>query len=249
MGTDMKTVLVTGGSSGIGAATVKIFADAGYKVFSLDKDTPTLIHAHVTHIACDVSQLDALEAAVQQIKQSSSSLDVVVSAAGQYISASIEETTEADYDRIMNVNLKGSFFLLKAVLPIMKAQKHGSIVLVASDQSLVGKTRSAAYGASKAALAQLAKSTALDYAHANIRVNAVCPGTIDTPLYRHAIQRSHEKSGVPLAKIEHELAEMQPLRRIGLSPEVADAIFFLSSDAAAFITGALLPIDGGYIAQ
>lgn len=120
---------------------------------------------------------------------------------------------------------------------------------MASDQSFVGKPHTAVYGATKGALAQLTRSTAIDYADSGIRVNAVCPGTVDTPLYRQAIQRYHEKTNIPLAKIEADEAHMQPLHRIGLPHEVADLVYFLSSEAAAFITGGLFPIDGGYTAR
>jgi NAD(P)-dependent dehydrogenase (short-subunit alcohol dehydrogenase family) len=176
-------------------------------------------------------------------------LDVVVGSAGKYFSGTIENTSENDFDDIMNVNFKGTFFLLKSVLPILKKQQQGSIILVGSDQCFVGKQGAAVYGASKGALGQLTKSAALDYASFNVRVNAVCPGTIDTPLYRKAISAYHEKTGIPLKNIEEDLANAQPLQRIGLSKEVAEFIFFLGSDAASFITGGLFPIDGGYTAQ
>ena len=130
----------------------------------------------------------------------------------------------------------------------MKTQQHGVITLVSSDQSFVAKPNSAVYGLSKAALAQLAKSTAVDYAEFNIRVNCVCPGTIDTPLYRRAIAAYSEKYKLPLARVEQAEANEQPLKRIGKSSEVASLIHYLSCDQAAFITGSAIPIDGGLTA-
>ncbi|MFI4956594.1 MAG: SDR family NAD(P)-dependent oxidoreductase [Gammaproteobacteria bacterium] len=244
-----KSIIITGGSTGIGEATVKRFSELGYQVFNLDKHEPPRSYSNTHFIACDVSDTKQIEQAVEKALQKITTLEAVVSCAGKYLSASIEETSESEFDDMFSVNVKGTFFLLKSVLPVLKKQQHGSVVIVASDQSLIGKTRSAAYGATKGAIGQLAKSTALDYAPFHVRVNAVCPGTIDTPLYRHAIERSSKKSGIPLNEIEASLAQEQPLGRIGTADEVAALICFLASDEAAFITGGLFPVDGGYTAQ
>lgn len=244
-----KTMIITGGSAGIGEATIKRFTKEGYLVFNLDNHPPTHPIANTHYIACDVSKPIQILSAVQEVLTHTDTIDTVVSCAGIFLSATIEETSEVDFDSIMSVNVKGSFFLLRSVLPTLKAQKKGNIILIASDQAFVGKPHSAAYGATKGALAQLAKSTAIDYAPFHIRVNAVCPGTIRTPLYEAAIHRYHETSGIPIEKIETEEAHLQPLNRIGLPHEVADLIFFLASDAASFITGGLFPIDGGYTAR
>jgi NAD(P)-dependent dehydrogenase (short-subunit alcohol dehydrogenase family) len=244
-----KGIIITGGSTGIGEATAKRFSDLGFHVFNLDIQAPLYTYPNTKHIPCDVSDAAQIERAVNTVLGSVSHLHAAVSSAGKYLSASIEETSETEFDDMFAVNVKGTFFLLKAVLPVLKKQQQGSIVIVASDQSLIGKTRSAAYGATKAAIAQLAKSTALDYAPFHVRVNAVCPGTIDTPLYRNAIERSSKKSGTPLTEIEGLLAKEQPIGRIGTADEVAALISFLASDDAAFITGGLFPVDGGYTAQ
>lgn len=244
-----KTLVITGGSAGIGEATVNKFVAQGYDVFNLDIQPPASSPPNTHFIPCNVAVVSEIEQAMAHVLTKTDTIDVVVSNAGKFLSATIEETSEADFNELIAVNLKGTFFLLKAVLPVMKQQLSGSIVLIASDQSFVGKSHSAIYGATKGALAQLTKSTAIDYAEFRIRVNAVCPGTIDTPLYRNAIERFHAKSGVPLAHIEASEARMQPLNRIGLPDEVAALIYFLGSDAAAFITGGLYPIDGGYTAR
>ena len=132
----------------------------------------------------------------------------------------------------------------------MRKNKRGAIVLVSSEQALVGKKNSAIYGATKAAIAQLAKSTALDYAKYGIRVNCVCPGTIDTPLYQKAINNYAKKTGLSLHDIEQDEADQQPLGRVGQAQEVAELIYFLScNDKAGFITGSIHLIDGGYTAQ
>jgi hypothetical protein len=131
----------------------------------------------------------------------------------------------------------------------MKQNKNGAIILMASDQALVGKQNSFAYNLSKSALASIAKTTALDYAAFNIRANAVCPGTIETPLYHQAIDNYCQKSGANKAKVHSEEEQQQPLQRLGQPEEVAELVLFLASNKAKFITGSLQVIDGGYTAQ
>ena len=131
----------------------------------------------------------------------------------------------------------------------MKQQQHGAIVIVASDQALIAKGNSFAYNLSKHALASIAKTTAIDYAKFNIRANAVCPGTIETPLYHQAIDKYCQQSGADKAQVHQEEAALQPLGRLGKAEEVAELVSFLVSDKASFITGSLQVIDGGYTAQ
>ena len=173
----------------------------------------------------------------------------MVSNAGIHFSANIENTSEADLDKVFNINVKGAYAAIKAVLPSMKANKNGAILLMASDQALIAKQNSFAYNLSKSALASIAKTTALDYASYNIRANAVCPGTIETPLYHQAIDNYCQKSGADKAAIHLEEEKLQPLQRLGQPEEVAELVLFLASDKAKFITGSLQVIDGGYTAQ
>lgn len=152
-------------------------------------------------------------------------------------------------ERVFNINVKGAYAAVKSVLTSMKSQRKGSIILMASDQALIAKKNSFAYNISKAALASIAKTTALDYASFNIRSNAVCPGTIETPLYHQAINNYCERSGADKAKVHQEEANLQPLARLGQPEEVAELVLFLASDKSTFITGSLQVIDGGYTAQ
>ena len=131
----------------------------------------------------------------------------------------------------------------------MKANHNGAILLMASDQALIAKHNSFAYNLSKSALASIAKTTALDYAAYNIRANAVCPGTIETPLYHKAIDNYCEKSGADKKEVHKDEEKLQPLQRLGQPEEVAELVLFLASDKAKFITGSLQVIDGGYTAQ
>ncbi|KPV97737.1 2-(R)-hydroxypropyl-CoM dehydrogenase [Pseudoalteromonas sp. P1-9] len=239
-----KVAIVTGGSKGIGLATVSRLIDDGYTVYNLDISPSEVGH----FIDCDVSNVDAVAKVIANIGQQHQSIDVVVSNAGRHLSANIENTSEQMLDVLFSLNVKGAFSLIKHALPFMK-QNGGAIVLVASDQALIGKRNSFAYNLSKAALASMARTTALDYAEYNIRANAVCPGTIETPLYHAAIDSYCDKSGANKAEVHAEEEALQPLNRLGQATEVADYIGFLVSDKATFITGSLQVIDGGYTAQ
>jgi 2-keto-3-deoxy-L-fuconate dehydrogenase len=239
-----KICVVTGGSSGIGLSIVKLFEQNNYYVFNLDLSPSSF--GEYCH--CDVTNVKQITDIINSITNQQS-IDVLVSNAGIHFSANIENTSEDDFDKVFNINVKGAYAAVKAVLPSMKANNNGAIIIMSSDQALIAKHNSFAYNLSKAALASMAKTTALDYAAFNIRANAVCPGTIETPLYHHAIDNYCEKSGADKAEIHKEEESLQPLNRLGQPEEVAELVLFLASDKAKFITGSLQVIDGGYTAQ
>lgn len=239
-----KTCIITGGSSGIGLSIVRLFIANNYHVFNLDLQPSELGEFR----QCDIADVTHVTSIIDKIS-SEHHIDVLVSNAGIHFSATIENTSEAELDKVFAINVKGAFAAIKAVLPNMKANKNGAIILMASDQALVAKHNSFAYNLSKTALASMAKTTALDYASFNIRANAVCPGTIETPLYHHAIDNYCQRTGADKAKIHQEEAMQQPLGRLGQPEEVAELVLFLASDKAKFITGSLQVIDGGYTTQ
>lgn len=239
-----KVCIVTGGSSGIGLSIVNKFIAEGYLVFNLDITSSNVGEFH----QCDITDVKQVEAIINKIAKEHT-IDVLVSNAGIHFSANIENTSEEALDKVFNINVKGAYAAVKSVLPNMKAAKNGAIILMSSDQAIIGKRNSFAYNLSKSALASMAKTTALDYAEFNIRANAVCPGTIETPLYHKAIDNYCEKSGADKASIHQEEEALQPLGRLGQPEEVAELVFFLSSENAKFITGSLQVIDGGYTAQ
>ncbi|MEW6982161.1 SDR family NAD(P)-dependent oxidoreductase [Colwelliaceae bacterium 6471] len=239
-----KTCIITGGSSGIGLSIVRLFIANNYHVFNLDLQPSELGEFR----QCDIADVTQVTSIIDKIS-SEHHIDVLVSNAGIHFSATIENTSEAELDKVFAINVKGAFAAIKAVLPNMKANKNGAIILMASDQALVAKHNSFAYNLSKTALASMAKTTALDYASFNIRANAVCPGTIETPLYHHAIDNYCQRSGADKAQIHQEEAMQQPLGRLGQPEEVAELVLFLASDKAKFITGSLQVIDGGYTTQ
>ncbi|WP_371373761.1 SDR family NAD(P)-dependent oxidoreductase [Thalassotalea aquiviva] len=240
-----KVCLLSGGSSGIGEAIAKVFEQHNYAVYNLDIKPGKFGH----YIECDVSKVDEVKTKVAELVAMTGRVDVMISNAGKHLSANIEQTDEQTFDDVFALNVKGAYALTQSVLPTMQSQQTGSIIYVASDQAIIGKRNSFAYNLSKHALASMAKTTALDYANFNIRANALCPGTIETPLYHQAIDNYCQQSGANKAEVDQQEAALQPLNRLGQSEEVAHYALFLASEQASFITGSLQIIDGGYTCQ
>jgi len=239
----MKQVaIVTGGSQGIGLAISQLFINEGYRVYNLDilkSNTGEFIY-------CDMSNFADVTAAVNQVIDREGQIDTLICNAGIHLSGSIEETSEAQFDQLFAINVKGAYAAIQASLATMKLQQSAAIVIISSDQAIIGKNNSFAYNLSKHALASICKTTALDYASFNIRVNAICPGTIETPLYHKAIDKYCAQSGASKEDIHKEEQALQPLGRLGQPDEVAQFALFLAGDKASFITGSLHSIDGGY---
>lgn len=241
--------IVTGGSYGIGDAVCEKFNAEGYIVINLDIQANPAQSPTILWRKCDMSNASEVSQSIQDTIEQYAAIDCLVSNAGIHFSANIEDTSEDDFDRVFGLNVKGAIAATKAVLPQMKAQQRGVILYMASDQALIAKHNSFAYNMSKAALASLAKTTALDYAQYNIRANAICPGTIETPLYHKAINNYVAKSGADIDQVHAQESALQPLGRLGQAREVAALTYFLASDDAHFITGSLQVIDGGYTTQ
>lgn len=238
-----KLAVITGGNQGIGRATLEYFENSGIKTYSLDQ---SIIDCPSNFIQCDVSKSSQVKEAVTSILNKEKQIDYLVCNAGLHLTGNIEQATEVDFDKIMNVNVKGAFLTIQNVIASMAKRQEGRIVIVGSDQSIVAKRHSCLYGMSKMALVSLTKSTALDYAEQGIHVNCVCPGTIDTPLYRSAMNRYQKFCGRPLEELEKEEAKLQPVGHIGKPEDVAELIYFLCTAKNDFMTGGLYPIDGGY---
>jgi len=234
--------VVTGGSQGIGLAISQLFIKEGYRVYNLDilkSNTGEFIY-------CDMSNFADVKAAVNQVIDKEGQIDTLICNAGIHLSGNIEETSEAQFDQLFSINVKGAYAAIQASLTTMKQQQGASIIIISSDQAIIGKNNSFAYNLSKHALASICKTTALDYAAFNIRANAICPGTIETPLYHKAIDKYCALSGANKEEIHKEEQALQPLGRLGQPDEVAQFALFLASDKAGFITGSLHSIDGGY---
>ena len=243
-------VVISGGSSGIGESIIQKFTDNNYFVYNLDIKDNTMLAKKKNYkwLNINVSENEQVKFAIEVIILEKSCINVVIANAGKHLSANIESTTNEQLYELLNLNLLGAYWLIKHTLPYMK-NTGGSIITIGSDQCSIAKANSAVYGMTKAALAHLTKSSALDYAKFNIRVNCICAGTIDTLLYRDAIMKYSQHSGIELSTIEQNEANQQPIGRIGVASEVAELAYFLSQHNVSFITGALIPIDGGYTAR
>lgn len=246
-----KVALVTGGSSGIGRATALAFARAGAKVVVSDvavqggEETARLIReagGDAVFIRTDVSQPDEVEALIRQAVETYGRLDCAFNNAGiEGESAPTAECSLANWQRVLAINLTGVWLCMRYEIAQMLRQGGGAIVNTASVAGLVGFRGIPAYVASKHGIVGLTRTAALEYATAGIRVNAVCPGVIQTPM----IERF--TAGNPAAL--QQLLALEPIGRLGRPEEVAEAVVWLCSDAASFVTGHALAVDGGLVAQ
>lgn len=239
---DHKVVLITGGGSGIGLATVKQFIEEGAHVSVFDyKITKELISTGCDFYQVDIRNALEIKASVASIIEKFGSIDVLVNNAGVEFVSSLEDTAEEDWDRVLDTNLKGLFLTTKEVLPYLK-QTCGVIVNTASQLALVGSGWFTAYTSSKAAILNFTKSLSIELAKDKIRVNAICPGAINTPLLNRQFEDG--RTG-PQGSLD-DLIHMHPMGRLGEPEEIAKPILFLCSDESSFMTGAYLVVDGGY---
>jgi NAD(P)-dependent dehydrogenase (short-subunit alcohol dehydrogenase family) len=242
-----KVVLITGGTRGIGFATAGLFAKEGARVVIVGRDKGQTTEAARQVLgrgeAGDVSRAADCERTVSRTLELHARLDVLVNCAGViFRNRTVEGTSEEEWDMTFDVNVKGTFLMCKYALPALRETK-GCIVNVSSYVGLVGFAGTSAYAASKAAILNLTRSMALDHAREGIRVNAVCPGSVDTEMIHTAWQQFGD-----VERARMLWAEKHPLGRIATPEEVGRAILFLSSKDASFITGAALPVDGGITA-
>ena len=244
-----KIALVTGAASGIGYAAASAFAEEGARVALADICGARLEEraeelrrngADALAIAGDVARRESAQAMVEQAVAAFAGLDILVNVAGIDLQAPIEETSEPDWDRIMNVNLKSVFLLSKFAIPHLVSRGGGAIVNIASAAALAPIAGRPAYNTSKAAVVGLTKSLALDLAPLKVRVNCICPGAVDTPLLHQTLDAAAD----PAAAL-NAITARYPLGRLASASEIARAAVFLASDDASFITGTTLAVDGG----
>jgi NAD(P)-dependent dehydrogenase (short-subunit alcohol dehydrogenase family) len=234
-----RTTIVTGAARGIGAAAAASFAAAGDQVFGIDLEVANAPQG-VEMLRCDVSDEVALRGAIEHCVTKAGRIDVLVNNAGFRVEGDIVSTSLDDWERMLKINLTSVFLGCKAALPHMLALGRGAIVNVASMAALQPMRKRAAYCAAKAGVIGLTRQMALDYADKGVRVNAVCPGPTDTPFVSATLDRAADPAAARAA-----YCARQPMGRLGTSDEIAAAIVFLASDAASFMTGAILDVDGG----
>ena len=240
----MKTIVITGAAKGIGKACVEYFLNNGDQVIAIDIDQKALselnkVNVKLTAFACDVSKSESVEQTIQKAIDLVGDIDVLVNNAGIQRYSTVTETTEEEWDLVMNVNLKSAFLCSKFVIPSMQKKGKGVVINVSSVQAFITQQKVAPYTTSKTAMLGLTRSIAVDYAP-NIRCVAICPGTVDTPMLRNAIQESDNPE-----KVYQECIDMHLTKRICPPEEVAALIGFLASDNAGSITGQSFRVDGG----
>ena len=244
-----KVIIVTGGSFGIGRATAVSFAKRGAKVAVVDwiedKETVKLVKktgSEAIFIKCDVSKTADVKNMVKKTVAKFGRLDYAFNNAGiEGMNGQTPDCTEENWDKTIGINLKGVWLCMKYEIPQMLKTGHGVIINCASIAGLVGFPGLPAYVASKHGVAGLTKTTALEFVKKGIRVNAVCPGVIKTPMIDRVTGKKKE--------VEQAYANMEPIGRMGDPEEVAEAVAWLCSDAASFVTGISMPVDGGWVAQ
>ena len=233
-----KVALVTGASSGMGAATARVLADRGARVFAAQRGA-----SEHEDIAADFADPGAPEHVISEVMSKAGQLDVLVNNAGVMREGTVEESTVEDWHFQLQVNLTAPFLLIRHAMPMLRAG-GGAIVNVGSIEGLGSNPRHPAYGASKAGLHGLTRAVAVDHGADGVRCNAVAPGWIDTDLNEDFIDSMPDP-----AAFRREIGGIHPVRRTGKPEEVAELICWLASDAASFITGQVYTIDGGRMAQ
>jgi len=247
-----KKAIITGGASGIGRAAALLFASAGAAVVIADIDDQggeavvKKIHAGGgagIYVHCDVTKAEDCQRAVQKTINSFDGVDVLFNNAGIIRRASVIDTTEEQWERVMAVNVKSIFLMSKYTIPYMVQAGGGVILNASSGWGLVGGRDAVSYCASKAAVVNLTRAMALDHGAQNIRVNCICPGDTDTPMLRVEARQLGENEKTFL-----DDAAERPLQRIGTPQDIAQAVLYLCSDAASYVTGTTLVVDGGGLA-
>ena len=245
-----KVALITGGSSGIGYAIAERFLKEGAKVVitgrkrnkceNMCQKLQKVGKENVFFVAGDVSkEADANRMVADTVKKFKR-IDILVNNAGIYLEKPADKTSEEEWDRIIDIDLKGVFLCSKAAIPYFRKQKGGVIINISSDAGVFGNLSCAAYCAAKGGVSNLTRAMALDYANENIRVNALCPAVIETPMWERELSMHEDKKAY-----EKKTISDHPVGRIGKPEEIAFAALMLASDESGFTTGACIPIDGG----
>jgi len=245
-----RTVLITGAAGGIGRATVRLFAERGWRLIGVDRQPlDAAFPADGLFIQADIARPEALESIFERLRAFTPSLDALVNNAAMQIAKPLLETSVAEWDAVMAANLRSVFLAAKLAYPLLRAAGGGAVVNVSSVHAVQTSANIAAYAASKGGLLALTRAMAIEFAPANIRVNAILPGAVDTPMLRAGLERGHVGGGDLRQRLEN-LARRTVNGRIGQPSEIASAIYFLADETqSSFMTGQPLVVDGGATAR
>jgi 2-keto-3-deoxy-L-fuconate dehydrogenase len=241
---DGKTALITGGASGIGEATCRVFTAAGARVIiaDLNESLAAKLSGELPGSRIAIGDISE-EAAVQRMFAGLDQLDILVNNAGIGHVGGVSETSLEEWDRLFRVNVTGMFLMTRAAMPLL-LKSHGSIINLGSVAGLVGVRKRFAYCATKGAVVAMTRQLALDYP-TEIRVNCICPGTVDSPFVEGYLEKYHKHEK---AEMRAQLNQRQPIGRLGRPEEIAHMALYLASEEAAFVNGSVLTIDGGWTA-
>ncbi|MBQ0080833.1 MAG: SDR family oxidoreductase [Alistipes sp.] len=253
----MKTIFITGGSTGIGAASVKRFLEGGWNVCFMDINTQEasglLEEFHNTEsllfVEGNIRKREDIHGAVTKAVEKFGRIDSVFANAGIHRSNTLLDVTDEELDLMIQTNIYGTVNTLRECVPYIVEAGGGSVVINSSDQWFIGKAHSFVYGMTKGALGQITRSLSIDLGPMNIRVNAICPGTIHTPLLDGVFERLSKKEGRSVEDYMKEEDSLYARKKMGTPEEVAELVYFLAGDKAGFCTGGLYPIDGGLVAK
>jgi NAD(P)-dependent dehydrogenase (short-subunit alcohol dehydrogenase family) len=244
-----RSAIVTGATKGLGLAMARALAEAGADVaiVSRHQDECDQVAGEIRSLgvnafgcACDVSKREMIDALVERTTENFGKIDILVNNAGTAVTVPAKDLTEADWDKVLNINLKGVFFMAQAVGREMIKQNYGRIVNVASMFGLVGDKNVIPYLVSKGGVVQMTRGLALEWARYNVMVNAVAPGYVITSINSKELNDE---------KVRQYIHGKTPLRRYGQPEEIASAVLYLASDEASFVTGSIYSVDGGWVAQ
>lgn len=242
-GLDGKTAFITGGGSGLGFAMAECLTAAGAKTIIAGRRKELLQEAckrlgdKASWVEFDVTDTEKARKVIERIVEKTGSIDVLINNAGVHCKKTAEEVTMEDMQRVMNVHLFGSYALTQAVLPYMRKQKSGSVIFISSMSAYIGLTNVTAYSAAKSAVLGLVKTLSGEVAEDGIRVNAIVPGFIDTPMFRQAVSQDFTR--------QEKILGHTPMKRYGRPEDIGWASVYLASAASKFVTGTALLVDGG----